>query len=102
MAQNTIASPGSPVPVSVKKPETLSGLRRKEAIAGYTFLLPNLLGFLAFSVFPILAAIYLTFTDWDLGGVPAFNGLDNVWKMANDDLFWKAPVSYTHLTLPTT
>lgn len=78
------------LPSAPKKRETLSGLRRKEALAGYTFLVPNLIGFLLFSVFPILAAIYLAFTDWDLAGSPVFSGMDNIWKMGNDDLFWKS------------
>lgn len=66
------------------------GIRRQEMLAGYLFLLPNLLGFLTFSVFPILAALYLTFTDWDLGGTPELVGLDNFGRMARDDIFWKA------------
>ncbi|MEM7535461.1 MAG: sugar ABC transporter permease [Chloroflexota bacterium] len=65
-------------------------MRRKEAIAGYTFLLPNLIGFLLFSIFPILAAIYLTFTEWDLAGSPELAGFVNFVKMFNDELFWKA------------
>ncbi len=88
MAQEAVLSGGSPRPA--KRKETLSGLRRKEARAGYTFLIPNLIGFLIFAVFPIIAALYLAFTDWDLAGTPAFNGLENVYKMAKDDLFWKA------------
>jgi multiple sugar transport system permease protein len=66
------------------------GIRRQEMIAGYLFLLPNLLGFLTFSVFPILAALYLTFTDWDLGGTPELVGFDNFGRMVRDDIFWKA------------
>ena len=48
----------------------LSGLQRKEELAGYLFILPNLIGFLVFLVFPILAAIYLTFTEWELSAPP--------------------------------
>lgn len=67
-----------------------SDMRRKEALAGYLFLLPNLLGFLTFSIFPIVAAIALTFSEWDLASSPTFSGLDNFWQMAGDDLFWRA------------
>lgn len=92
MAQETLTTTPSdaPRPVLRRKPDTLSGMRRKEAIAGYTFLIPNLIGFLLFSIFPILTAIYLTFTDWDLAGTPAFTGVENFITMFNDDLFWKA------------
>ena len=73
-------------------------------IAGYLFLLPNLFGFLLFSVFPILAALYLTFTDWDLGGTPEFVGLDNFARMARDEIFWKALFNtfyYAFVAVPT-
>lgn len=76
--------------VNTRSGDTLSGLRRKEAYAGYMFLLPNFIGFMVFSIFPIVAAIYLTFTDWDLAGSANFTGLDNFSKMANDDIFWQA------------
>ena len=84
--------------------ETLSGLRRKEAQAGYLFILPNFIGFMVFAVFPILAAIYLTFTDWDLAGTPSFTGLGNFTKMAQDDLFWKSlgnTFYYSFVAVPT-
>ena len=72
-----------------RKAGGLSGLRRKEAAAGYLFLLPNFLGFLTFSIFPIAVAIALTFTDWDLASTPRFAGLSNFSRMMSDDLFRK-------------
>lgn len=67
-----------------------SGLRREETISGYLFLLPNFLIFTAFTIFPILFAFYITFTDWDLGHPPRFSGLENYTYMVEDHLFWKA------------
>ncbi len=46
-------------------------------LVGYTFLLPWLLGFLVFSVGPILASLYLSFTKYDLLTAPRWNGLRN-------------------------
>ncbi len=95
-------------PSPIKQPqsgkETLSGLRRREALAGYLFIVPNFIGFMVFLVFPILAAIYLTFTDWDLASTPEFNGLDNFSKLAGDELFWRAlgnTFYYTFVAVPT-
>ena len=34
-------------------------------IAGYTFILPNLLGMLVFTLFPLLFSLYISFTDWE-------------------------------------
>ncbi len=82
----------------------ISGLRRQEERAGFLFILPNLIGFLVFLVFPILSAIYLTFTDWDLGATPVFNGLANFRAMINDDIFRKAfgnTFYYTFVAVPT-
>ena len=92
MTQDAILSTGPSGPASrgQHSGESLKGLRRKEAIAGYTFLIPNLIGFLTFSVFPILAALYLAFTNWDLATTPAFSGLENIFNMFEDELFWKA------------
>ena len=80
-----------------------SGLRREETIAGYLFLLPNLIGFLIFSLIPIAATFGLTLTNWNLVGERAFVGLDNYLKLVNDKLFWQTArntVSYTLGAVP--
>lgn len=64
-----------------------SGVR--EAIAGYLFLAPNFIGFLAFSLLPIIASFVLTFTKWNLASSPQFVGLDNYKTLIHDELFWK-------------
>ena len=38
----------------------------KELAIGVGFLLPNILGFLAFTVIPLVMSIYMAFTDWNL------------------------------------
>ncbi len=38
----------------------------KEFAVGIGFLLPNILGFLAFTVVPLLMSVYMAFTDWNL------------------------------------
>ena len=43
-----------------------SPLRRQETIAGYLFLLPNILGFLVFSSIPVVATFTISLLDWDL------------------------------------
>ncbi len=66
-----------------------SGLRREETIAGYLFLLPNLVGFLIFSLIPIVATFGLTLTNWNLIGERTFVGLENYRKLSTDGLFWQ-------------
>lgn len=64
------------------------------------FLLPNFLGFLAFTAWPVLAAVLLAFTAWDLVSSPQWVGFQNFSDLlgftrtsegikANDPLFWK-------------
>lgn len=55
----------------------------------YTFILPGIIGFLAFSVFPIIYAIVLSFFKSD-GITSKFIGLDNYIKMFNNALYWKS------------
>jgi multiple sugar transport system permease protein len=54
------------------------------------FILPALLGFLVFMVWPTLRGIYLSFTKFNLLTPPQFNGLDNYIRMVQDPVFWNA------------
>ena len=44
----------------------LEGQKRKEAIQGYLFLLPWIIGFIVFLVIPLGMAAYTAFTRWVL------------------------------------
>ncbi|MBN1628776.1 MAG: sugar ABC transporter permease [Thermoleophilia bacterium] len=67
----------------------MSGERRREALAGYLFILPNFLGFLVFVLGPVVAALALGFVEWDLGPNLAFVGLSNYRELIMDGMFWK-------------
>ncbi len=62
-------------------------LRRREIGAAYGFLLPNLIGFAVFTFFPVLAALAISFTDWDLLQAPRWVGLGNYRTLFTDPLF---------------
>ncbi|MBV7337044.1 sugar ABC transporter permease [Chloroflexi bacterium TSY] len=89
MQNSTIAASSSTQGGRGNKQGVWSGRRKRDTIAGYLFLLPNLLGVLVFSLFPIGATIYLTFTEWDLASAPKFTGFNNFLLMVRDELFWK-------------
>ena len=75
--------------------------RTQEVLAAAVFLTPNLIGFLAFTLFPVIVSLLLSFFDWDIiRWPPQFVGLDNYLRllgwhqeatrwMVNDPLFWK-------------
>jgi multiple sugar transport system permease protein len=66
-------------------------MMKREALTGYLFISPWLLGFLAFSLFPILAVFALGLTEYDVLTPPEFIGFDNFREMVTTDrLFPKA------------
>lgn len=62
----------------------------KENLWGYLFVTPQLVGLLAFTIFPVLFSLYLCFTDWNFVKAPVFIGLKNFQTVFSDDLFWTA------------
>ena len=64
-------------------------LRTKEAIAGYLFLMPWLLGLALFIVGPMMTSGFLSFTRYDVVNPPQFVGLKNFIEIfTKDRLFW--------------
>ncbi|PTT64105.1 carbohydrate ABC transporter permease [Arthrobacter sp. HMWF013] len=74
------ASPSAPAPRKSKR----SGA---DARAGYTFLLPWLLGFIALTVGPMVSSLYLSFTNYNLFEPPKWIGLDNYTTLFQDERF---------------
>lgn len=57
----------------------------KEWIAGYLFVSPFLIGFLAFIAIPMLYSVWLTFHRWNLLSPPQFIGVANIVKSFTND-----------------
>src|SRR5439155_16128160 len=58
--------------------------------SGYLFLLPSLLAFATFIVFPVGASLYLAFTRYDILTPPTFIGARNFeYMVTGDPIFWK-------------
>lgn len=73
-----------------EKRRKLSPRARREAIAGYLFILPWLAGLLIFTLGPILVSLYLSMTNYEVVRAPQFNGLANYQFLFKDRLFWQA------------
>ncbi|QGM32665.1 ABC transporter permease subunit [Bacillus sp. N3536] len=56
----------------------------------YIFLIPILIHFAIFQVYPFLLSFYLTFMDWKVIGEPEFVGLKHWEYFLSDKLAWKA------------
>ncbi len=63
---------------------------RGENIIGYLFIMPQLIGFVAFVVFPLFFSLYLCFAQWNMIDMPEFVGTVNFEAIFRDRVFWKA------------
>lgn len=57
---------------------------------GYLFILPFVVVFLTFNIYPVLRTLYLSFTQYKGFGEPIFTGIDNYTRVFKDTIFWKA------------
>ncbi len=63
--------------------------RAVDAIAGYAFIAPWLVGFSAFVIAPILISFFLSFTRYDILSAPRWVGVANYARMlTRDPKFW--------------
>ncbi len=64
-----------------KQKNKLAGLQKRKAIAGYCFISPFIIGFLAFMVKPLLQSLHMSFSEVSLGSgnfTLTFNKLENL------------------------
>ena len=63
-------------------------LKQREALTGWLFVSPALIGFGIFTFGAILYSLYLSFTDYDLLGSPKWVGLENYIRAFTDDQYF--------------
>jgi multiple sugar transport system permease protein len=64
--------------------------RRREALGGYLFILPWILGLLIFVAYPIIASLYYSFTNYQIVHAPEWVGTANYRRLIHDDFFWQS------------
>ncbi len=79
--------------------QRLSGQTRLERRWGVLMALPAILGFVIFTIGPMLASFFFSLTDWTIGASPNFVGADNYTRLVDDELFWKSLSVTTYYTL---
>ena len=63
--------------------------RQREALYGWLFALPAIIGMVAFDVGPMMASVLIAFTEWNGVTPPQWIGLANYEEILfRDDLFW--------------
>jgi multiple sugar transport system permease protein len=61
-----------------------------ESITAYLFILPCMVGFCVFYLFPTLRGFFISTTQWNLLSDPQSVGFENYRTMLNDPAFWNA------------
>lgn len=78
-------------------------LNRQSERVAYLFIFVPVVLFIAFTLIPICAAVFLSFTDYDVVNTPKWIGFSNFKKLLQDDFFWiclKNTVVYTVMYVP--
>lgn len=74
-------------------------LRGREAISFYLFVLPWVVGFLIFTLGPIIASLVFSFTDYDIMLTPSLIGLANFRELFQDPLFYTSLYNTIYIVL---
>ena len=77
---------------TAKAPTSMAATRRRENIAGYLFMLPSLLFFLGFVIFPMGMCLVTSFFNYTMTEF-TFTGLANYKELIADPIFQKALVN---------
>jgi multiple sugar transport system permease protein len=75
----------------------------RATLRGLAFLSPWLIGFLAFTLVPIILSFYYSFCDYSLLQAPLYKGTANYNQLFHDPVFWKVlsnTLFYVVLALP--
>ncbi|MFG1653350.1 carbohydrate ABC transporter permease [Micromonospora sp. NPDC049275] len=77
----------------------------RNTVAGWSFILPNFLGFAVLTLLPVVVLFYVAFTNWNVFGVAEWTGTANFRRMWDDASFWTAlrnTVYYAAFHIPLT
>ncbi|GAA2785863.1 sugar ABC transporter permease [Nonomuraea dietziae] len=79
--------------------------RLRDPVTGLLFVLPVLVLFLIFRIFPTLGAAGMSLTNWNIGGEWDVVGADNYVRLWNDPNFWaslRVTLVYAAIFVPLT
>lgn len=77
-----------------------AGLARREAITGYLWIAPWLLGFVLFTAGPVVASFYISLMRFNFGSTSRFVGPANyVEALTKDPLFWSSLLRTAYYTV---
>lgn len=65
-------------------------LRVRSTLQGWSFILPNFVGFGILTLVPVVMLFYYALTEWNAFGKATFVGLENFQRLLGDSSFWIA------------
>jgi multiple sugar transport system permease protein len=92
MTESVIATQTTTISTPARRRNRMSAY---EARTAFLFLLPSILGFVVFMLFPIIASLAMSFTNWQLISAPSFVGLANYVRLFTLDPTFFAVVGNT-------
>ncbi len=75
----------------------------REALWGFGFIAPWLVGTLCLTLIPMVLSLYYSFTRYDVFSSPQWVGLDNYLRLFGRPIFWRSlttTISYTAMLVP--
>ena len=81
----------------------MTSRERRNLRLGLLFVSPWILGFLVFTLYPVLASLFFSCCDYDVLSAPVWVGAMNYRDMVADSVFWKSlanTLGFTVLSLP--
>jgi multiple sugar transport system permease protein/alpha-1,4-digalacturonate transport system permease protein len=80
----------APAPARTSRRRPGSRLKLRNTLIGWSFILPNFLGFGVLTLVPVITLFYMSFTNWNVFGVAEWIGLDNFTRMVEDKSYHTA------------
>lgn len=78
----------APRPMADKAPKQSLVRRLGDLKVALLFILPAMIGLVAFCLVPTVRGVYLSFTEYSILGEPEWIGIDNYTAIFKDELFW--------------
>lgn len=87
-AEQSMRETGGKTPKTPEQRRRASG--RNDLRTALVFILPALIGFGVFYLYPTIRGFYFSMTQYNILGTPKWVGFDNYVKIGKDPLFWNA------------
>ena len=75
---------------AARKDVGVQAFANHDLFVGFAFILPSLVGFAVFFLYPAIGALLISFHEWNLLRDPKFVGLENFQDLWGDRRFWRS------------